>query len=394
MTTIQTPPKDVPTPAPPHVPINAQCESEDASAYMSQWQLIRHKFSRHRLAVWSVWLLCLMYCIALFAEVVAPQTPGSRDLDFQYCPPQLVHFSFGEGLYTYAMERQIDPLTLRRTFVERKDQVIPLGLFVKGEPYHLWGVIPIQRHLLGIDQESTSELTSKTSFHILGADRYGRDLFSRVVFGSRVSLSVGLIGIAITFVLGMTIGGISGYVGGRTDNFIQRGIEVIQSFPQLPLWIALGAVMPGDWSPIKTYFAITLVLAMLNWTGLARVVRGKILSLREEDYAIAARLLGAGHARVLFRHLLPGFASHVIVALSLSVPVMILGETSLSFLGLGLRPPVVSWGVLLQDCMDVQAVRYYPWLLTPVIFIIMTVLSFNFVGDGLRDAADPYTATA
>ena len=367
---------------------------KDTSAYMSQWQLIRHKFSRHKLAVWSVWLLVLMYTVAIFAEFVAPQTPHSRDLDFQYCPPQLVYFDFKHGLHTYALQRQIDPITLRRTFIVKKDQVINLDLFAKGEAYKLWGLIPMDRHLLGINQEAAKNLEHTPSFHILGADRYGRDLFSRVVYGSRVSLSVGLIGIVITFILGMAIGGVSGYVGGRTDLFIQRGIEVLQSFPQLPLWIALGAVMPGDWSPLKVYFAITVVLALLNWTGLARVVRGKILSLCEEDYAVAARLLGASHSRVLFKHLLPGFASHVIVALSLSVPGMILGETSLSFLGLGLRPPVVSWGVLLQDCMDVQAVRYYPWLLTPVIFIIGTVLSFNFVGDGLRDAADPYTATA
>ncbi len=360
---------------------------------MSQWQLTRLKFGKHKLAVWSVYLLILMYGVALLAEFIAPQTPRSRDLDFQYCPPQLVRFSFGDGLHTHAMQRHIDPITLRRTYVERADQPIPLGLFVKGETYKFWGLFETNRHLLGVDRDELAEqegMETEASFHLLGADKYGRDLFTRVVYGARVSLSVGLIGIAATFVLGMTIGGISGYVGGRTDNFIQRGIEVIQSFPQLPLWIALGAVMPGDWSPLKVYFAITIVLALLNWTGLARVVRGKILSLREEDYAVAARLLGASHTRVLFRHLLPGFASHIIVALSLSVPVMILGETSLSFLGLGLRPPVVSWGVLLQDCMDVQAVRYYPWLLTPVLFIIGTVLAFNFVGDGLRDAADPY----
>lgn len=365
----------------------------DQAAYLSQWQLTKRKFAKHRLAVWSVWLLLLMYAVALFAEFVAPQLPRSRDLDFQYCPPQLVRFSFEHGLHTYAMERQIDPVTLRRTYVERSDQVIPLGVLVEGEPYRLWGLIPMDTRLFGVDRaelDSNDNLTTEASFHLLGADQYGRDLFSRVVYGARVSLSVGLIGIAVTFVLGMAIGGISGYVGGRVDNFIQRGIEVLQSFPQLPLWIALGAVMPGDWSAIKVYFAITIVLALLNWTGLARVVRGKILSLREEDYAVAAQLLGASHGRVLFRHLLPGFASHVIVALSLSVPGMILGETSLSFLGLGLRPPVVSWGVLLQDCMDVQAVRYYPWLLTPVLFIIAAVLSFNFVGDGLRDAADPY----
>jgi peptide/nickel transport system permease protein len=212
------------------------------------------------------------------------------------------------------------------------------------------------------------------------------------VYGSRISLSIGIVAIVVTFILGVTIGGISGYVGGRTDNLIQRSIEIINAFPRLPLWLALGALMPDDWGPIQVYFGITVVLSLLGWTGLARVVRGKLLSLREEDYAVAARLLGAGHGRVIFRHLLPGFTSHIIVSLTLCVPGMILGETSLSFLGLGLRPPVVSWGVMLQDCMNMQAVANYPWLLLPAVFIILTVLSCNFLGDGLRDAADPYSA--
>jgi peptide/nickel transport system permease protein len=211
-----------------------------------------------------------------------------------------------------------------------------------------------------------------------------------LIHGARVSLSIGVAAIAVTFLLGVTIGGISGYCGGAVDTLIQRVIEIVNAFPQIPLWLAFGAVLPVEWPPLSTYFAITVVLSLLGWTGLARVVRGKILALREEDYATAARLLGASHARILFRHLLPGFTSHIIVVLTMSVPAMILGETSLSFLGLGLRTPVVSWGVMLQDCLSLQTVANYPWLLMPVVWVVLTVLCFNFLGDGLRDAADPY----
>jgi peptide/nickel transport system permease protein len=387
-----SPPMVVSTHAPSGLVPSAPPPPEEKSvAVMSQWQLIRRAFARHKLAVISLNLLILLYLVAIFAEFVAPYGPNTRDLDHQFCPPQLPRWSPSQGLHVYAMKLENDPITLRKTYSERIQTPVHLSFFAKGEPYRLWGLIPMTRHLLGVDAGHVAD-DVKPTFYFLGADKYGRDIHSRIIYGSRISLSVGLVGIAITFILGMTIGGISGYVGGRTDNFIQRSIEVINSFPQLPLWIALGAVMPQDWTALQVYFAITIVLSLLGWTGLARVVRGKILSLREEDYATAARLLGASHGRILMRHLLPGFTSHIIVALSLSVPAMILGETSLSFLGLGLRPPIVSWGVMLQDCMDVQAVSHYQWLMLPVLFIVATVLCFNFVGDGLRDAADPYAS--
>jgi peptide/nickel transport system permease protein len=367
---------------------------------LSQWQLITLRFSRHRLALASLFVLIVLYGLATFAEAIAPYGPHERHLDYPYAPPQSVHLDLGHGLYTYALERYVDPVTFRKHYAELRAEPVRLRFFQHGEPYLLWGLIPLDRRLLTADRNAfvappegaigENRIAREPTFFLLGADRYGRDVFSRSIYGARISLSVGVIGLLVTFVLGLSIGGVSGYVGGRTDNFIQRGIEIVQAFPQLPLWIALAAVLPGDWSALAVYFSITLLLSLLNWTGLARVVRGKILALREEEYAVAARLMGASHFRILFRHLLPGFTSHIIVALTLGVPGMILGETALSFLGLGLRPPIVSWGVMLQECLDVKAVRFYPWLLTPVVFIVVMVLSFNFFGDGLRDAADPY----
>ena len=332
----------------------------------------------------------MLYTLAVFAEFFAPYTREWRNLPHAYCPPQLPRISFTHGLHVLGMKRLIDPVTLRKIYLEDPATVVPLGFFVRGEPYQFWGFLPWNRHFIGVKNPAPAADGVPPTFLFLGADKYGQDTFSRLIYGARISLSVGLLAIIITFGLGVTIGGISGYMGGGIDNVIQRLIEIINSFPQLPFWLALGAVLPPDWSPLTAYFAITIALSLIGWTGLARVVRGKILSLREEDYAMAARLLGASHTRILFRHLLPGFTSHIIVVLTMSVPSMILGETSLSFLGLGLRPPIVSWGVMLQDCMSIQTMANYPWLLMPGVLIVLTVLCFNFLGDGLRDAADPY----
>lgn len=370
-------------------------ESEENVACLSPKQLTWLRFRQHGLGYFALYLLLVMYAIAAFAGFFAPYDQNQRDTKFIYSPPQLLKFSMQDGLYVDAVQKMVDPETLVVNY-RLTEKRVPIRLMRRGEAQQILGLFETKWRFATIDHDqwqilnpSAKELGIYPSFHLLGADAFGRDILSRLLFGSQISLSIGLVAIAVTFVIGVFVGGISGYFGGRLDNFLQRCIEIINSIPELPLWLALAAVVPNEWSPVTTYFAITLLLSFLGWTATARTVRGKILSLREEDYAMAARLLGARDKRIIFRHLVPGFTSHIIVALTLSVPTMILGETALSFLGLGLRPPAVSWGVMLQDCMNMNVLANYPWLLMPVVLIVVTVLSFNFLGDGLRDASDP-----
>ncbi len=352
-----------------------------------QWRLMWRRFRKHRVAVWAGVLVVTLYLAAALCEFLAPYGLEHRDTAVPLAPPQRLHFFDDDGFhlrpFVFGLEGFRDPVTLRKTYVEDRSRRCPLRLFVRGDGYRMWGLVPADRHLFGTDSGGT--------MFLLGTDSLGRDVLSRILYGARVSLTIGLLGVGLSFLLGLAIGTASGYFGGWTDHVIQRLIEILRSFPAIPLWMALSAALPAWWSPLAVYFGITVLLSFVGWTGLAREVRGKILALREEDFATAAMLAGAGRWRIMWRHLLPSFMSHIIVSLTLAVPGMILGETALSFLGLGLRPPITSWGVLLKDAQNVQAVAYHPWLLAPVVFVVLTVLAFNFLGDGLRDAADPYS---
>ena len=350
-----------------------------------QWTLMWWKFRRHRLAVWSGALLAVVFASIAISEFLAPYNLHSRHTDFIYAPPQQLRF-FHEGAfvgpYVYGFDYRLDMTTLQRVYTPNPAQVEPLRFFCLGDSYRFWGAVEMRFHLVCPAEGGT--------LFLLGTDRLGRDMLSRIIYGTRVSLTVGLFGIAISFLLGVVLGGLSGYWGGWVDGVVQRAIEIVRSFPELPLWMALSAALPVTWSPILVYFGITIILGLFDWTGLARAVRSKLLALREEDFATAAVLMGARPGRVVFRHLLPSFSSHLIASATLSIPGMILGETALSFLGLGLRAPITSWGVLLNEAQNINAVAFYPWLMLPVVPVVAVVLAFNFLGDGLRDAADPY----
>jgi peptide/nickel transport system permease protein len=353
----------------------------------SQFQLMWWKFRKHRLALAGTLILGVLAFIAAFAEFLAPYPAAKRTPSYLNGAPQKLHFRDADGRltwppFTYALSVRMNPQTFLLEVTEDLETPWRVRFLVRGDSYKLWGLFASDLRLFGVEEGH---------LHLLGTDELGRDLLSRLFFATRTSLTIGVAGLIIAFVLGLAIGGISGYFGGVVDDAIQRLIEFIRSVPTLPLWMALAAAVPKEWTAQQVYFAITILLGLLGWTHLARRVRGKLLSLREEDFVVAARLAGSSDTRIIARHLLPAFLSYIIVDLSISFPYMILAETSLSFIGLGLRAPVVSWGVLLQNAQNVQAIALYPWLFTPVVFVILAVMAFSFVGDGMRDAADPYS---
>jgi ABC-type dipeptide/oligopeptide/nickel transport system permease subunit len=456
--------------------VAAEAEKKMQYYEASQWQLMRRRFRKHKMAFWMMHVLVVLYVVCLNCEFFSPYDYEAIHADNVYQPPQVVRFSFSDGLYVHPFKMEQHPVTLERRYYVDYERRVPIRFFVRGFEYRLFGFIPTNMHLFGtqatrsligddgnggrlaatvsaaegigqrltrvevgngdlfaarvkrndvlrvvspdgdardyrilrVSNRHEMELTdalptqpaagSQFQIHrverafLLGTDGLGRDMLSRIISGGRISLLLGITGVLLSFILGITFGGISGYYGGWIDMLIQRSAEIIQSIPSIPIWLALGAAIPKGWSPLQVYFGMTLILACMGWTGLCRVVRGKLLALREEDYARAALLAGATERRIIFMHLIPNFTSHIIASLTLAIPGMILAETSLSFLGLGLRPPIVSWGVLLQQANNVEVVMSQPWLLLPAVMVVLAVLSFNFIGEGLRDAADPYSS--
>lgn len=385
--------------------VETQVETQDETAYdvegvattdkgerffvASQWQLMWWRFTRHKLAVAGSMVVLLFYLVAAFAEVLAPYDPNDYSALHKLAPPQLVRFVDSEGRFSlrpfvYELERERNPETMAWIYTNNTESKLPVRFFVSGAPYEFWGLFDADLHLFGVEQAEGATI------FLLGADELGRDVLSRIIYGTRTSMSIGLLGVLISLFLGLLLGGLSGYLGGWVDMIIQRVIELLQSLPKIPLYMALAAAMPLDWSSTRVYFMMVTILSVIGWSGMARVVRGRFLSLREEDFVKAARFCGSGELRIIFRHMMPSFLSHIIAATTLAIPAMILSETSLSFLGVGMRPPAVSWGVLLQEAQNIRTVAYSPWLLTPGLAVIVIVMAFNFMGDGLRDAADPY----
>ena len=354
----------------------------------SQWRLMWWRFRKHKVALVAAVVLALFYTVGLNAEFFATSDPLESASKRGLMPPQRVHLFDGWRFspHVLAVEGKRDLMTFKRVYTVDPETKIPVRLFAKGFEYKFLWLFPTDRHFIGV-----KDARAEDTLFILGTDLQGRDLWSRIMYGSRLSLSIGLVGVSFALILGILLGGISGFFGGWIDTLIQRSIEVLRSIPTIPLWMGLAAAMPNDWSNMKVYFAITIIISLLAWTELARVVRGRFLSLREEDFVLAAELAGAGWLRIIFRHMVPSFASHIITAVTLALPAMIISETALSFLNLGLRPPSISWGVLLQGAQNIQAIAVTPWLMIPAVPVIVSILAFNFLGDGIRDAADPYS---
>jgi len=361
--------------------------AEERISVATQWQLMWWRFQKHRLAMVSTVVVLLFYLVVIFADLLAYADPLASEAQRSLLPPQRIHW-YDQGRFAphvYGLTGVRDPMTFKRVYTPDPNKKIPIRFFVRGFEYHLFGLLPMSLHLLGVEGTTPEE-----SLFLLGTDEQGRDLWSRLMYGTRTSLIIGLVGVTLSLILGVFLGGISGLYGGVIDTVIQRVIEILRSIPTIPLWMGLAAALPNDWSVTQVYFAITIIISLVGWTELARVVRGRFLSLRQEDFVMAAVLCGCGQMRIIFTHLVPSFLSHIIAATTLAIPAMIISETSLSFLGLGLRPPAISWGVLLQQAQNIQALAISPWLLIPSIPVTIVILAFNFLGDGLRDAADPY----
>lgn len=374
----------------PSVVVERDIKQDDV-VVASQWQLIWKKFRKHRLAMFGGVVTLMIYFVVIFAEFFAPFPANQFAANYTYAPPQTLHlFDRTESgnlilrPYVNDYDVEIDYNSGRRNFVVNPEAKIPVGVFVEGYEYKLLGLFETNVHLIG-------PLNVGDPMYLLGANNLGQDVLSRVIMGSRVSMTIGLVGVALSLFFGILLGGISGYFGGWVDNLIQRIIEFLQSIPSIPLWIGLAAAIPADIPPLQVFFFITVILSIIGWTGLARVVRGKFYALKAEDFVKAARLDGASPLRIIFRHMVPSFLSHIIAVVTLAIPGMILAETSLSFLGIGLREPTISWGVLLQEAQNIRAISTAPWLFWPGVGVVVAVLALNFLGDGLRDAADPYT---
>ncbi len=360
--------------------------AEDRVAVASNWKLVWWRFRRHHLAMASLAVLALLYAIVLVPDFFATQSPERTDARQAFIPVQTVRF-FADGSFdpwVPAIVGKRNPTTLRMEWTVDPAKRVKVRFFAAGESYRVLGLFQANTHLVVPDDP-------KQRIFLLGSDRLGRDQWSRIMHGTQTSMTVGLVAVALSVILGVVLGGLSGYMGGKTDQVIQRLIELLQSVPTIPIWLALSAALPRDWTPIQVFFAITVILSLVGWTTLGREVRGRFLALREEDFVLAARLAGCSRMRIILRHMVPTFLSHIIATSSLAIPVMIINETSLSFLGLGIRPPAISWGVLLQEAQNIQTLALAPWLLIPGLIVIIAVLAFNLVGDGLRDAADPYS---